>query len=925
MSLFVNELELPAALAEKGQRALTRFSFHLPTEAARVFALSDFAVHAAEVQVRWLQAALAEHGFDRPARLEEISQAIHEALREAGDMVALQRALRVQRSRFQLWVVWRHLNKLASLEETTAVLSKLADVCIHGALQKLHGWSVEDMGEPRGAVSGEPQQMVVLALGKLGASELNLSSDVDLIFTYPETGQTTGGKTNQQFFVRLGQQLIQALEVVTEDGFAFRVDMRLRPFGASGPLVMHFSAMEDYFTTQGRDWERYAFIKARACAGNVDAGVALLKELKPFVYRRYLDFGAILALREMRDRRGVATEDRSDIKLGSGGIRDVEFSVQVQQLVWGGRQPELQERALIAVLPRLVELGHINSASAEVLAAGYRFLRDAEHSLQAESDRQTHKVPSGEVSRSRLAFCMGYSDYSGFQHALDEHRSGIEAVFAELVGERSADPDTPGSSAHSLWMDFSDDKTLADFGFCDPETTRSLLQSLSTARDRPSVDAQGRARLDRLMPLLLDQVGLMADPDLALSRVVGVLKAVLRRSAYLVLLQENAATLAHFVGLVSKSYWLSEQLARYPVFFDVLLDDLDRLPDTAELADELRGQLDAAKPEGFERVLDALREFKEHHVFNVATAQVRGTLSLMNVSDYLTFLAEAVLVEAMRLAWEEQALRSPEFVESRPFIIVGYGKLGGIELGPGSDLDLVFVHDLPGQAQQFLHRLVRRLLNIITVPTYLGALYEIDMRLRPSGNAGTMVSSLDAFRDYQLNQAWTWEHQALVRARVVAGDGPLGERFREVRREVLCLRRDHDELKREVLKMRQRMMSLGNQGDDLKRSSGGIVDIEFMVQYLVLAWANEHPEMADFSDNVRILETAECLGLLSVERATHLREAYLALRAEWHRTELDLPDSERTAEVFARYGPEIMAAWLELFGEKRGEQGLGRL
>ncbi|TDJ32366.1 MAG: bifunctional [glutamate--ammonia ligase]-adenylyl-L-tyrosine phosphorylase/[glutamate--ammonia-ligase] adenylyltransferase [Gammaproteobacteria bacterium] len=911
----MNVVELPAALAEKGERALTKFPFHLPAEAARVFALSDFAVHAAEAQMHWLQGALAEHGFNRSAKPEEIRQSVFAAVRNSGDMLALQRTLRVQRSRFQLWVVWRHLNRLASLEETTAVLSELADVCIHSALQKLHTWAVQAAGEPRSAGSSEPQRMVVLALGKLGAQELNLSSDVDLIFAYPKTGNTTGGETNQQFFVRLGQRLIQALEVVTEDGFVFRVDMRLRPFGASGPLVMHFSAMEDYFTTQGRDWERYAFIKARPCAGNIDAGERLLRELKPFVYRKYLDFGAISALREMRVRRSAGKEDPDDIKLGPGGIRDVEFSVQVQQLVWGGRQPELQERGLLAVLPRLIALGHISPDSAKVLADGYRFLRDAEHCLQAEGDRQTHSLPSGEESRSRLALSMGYAGYIAFMRALDKHRSAIEAVFGELVGEQ----DMSQTSAHLLWADFSDNNTLEEFGFCDLETTRNLLMSLIAARDRPSVGAQSRLRLDRLMPLLLDQVGLMPDPDLALSRAVGVLKAVLRRSAYLVLLEENAAALAHFVELISKSLFLAEQLARYPVFFDVLLDErnLNALPDTAELVAALHRQLVAAEPEGFEKVLDALREFKEHHLFNVATAQVRGTLSLMNVSDYLTVLAEAVLTEATRLAWQQVAEHLPEFAEPRPFIVVGYGKLGGIELGPGSDLDLVFVHDLPAEAAQFLHRLIRRLLNIITVPTYFGALYEIDMRLRPSGNAGTLVSSLEAFRDYQLHQAWTWEHQALVRARVVAGDAAFGERFEVVRREVLCLPRDSGGLKVEVAKMRERMMFQGDHGYDLKRSSGGIVDIEFMVQYLVLAWANEYPEMAEFSDTVRILETAARLGLLPVERAEHLREAYLALRAQQHRSELDMPDNERTREVFSQYGPGIMAAWLDLFGEAR--------
>jgi glutamate-ammonia-ligase adenylyltransferase len=431
----------------------------------------------------------------------------------------------------------------------------------------------------------------------------------------------------------------------------------------------------------------------------------------------------------------------------------------------------------------------------------------------------------------------------------------------------------------------------------------------------------GRERLDRLMPLLLEGLRRLERPGLALARVVPVLKAVMRRSAYLALLQENPATLAHFLNLASRSRWLAEALARHPAFFDALLDQrhLEALPDRQTLAAELREQIALAEPAGQERVLDALREYKEHHVFNVALAEVRGTLPLMNASDYLTFLAEAVLEAALELAWRENAERFPEFSEPRPFGIVGYGKLGGIELGPDSDLDLVFVHDLSAEAShsasQFLHRLVRRLLHIITVPTYLGALYEVDMRLRPSGRAGTMVSSLDSFRDYQLREAWVWEHQALVRARGVAGDPGLLARFEAVRREVLCLPRQPASLRQEVLGMRRRMAEHHGEAAGLKRGTGGIVDIEFMVQYLVLAHAREHPELAVYSDNMRILETAERLELLPARIARSLREAYLALRSEWHRSVLDLPDNERAAEVLGSHAERVNEAWAEIFGE----------
>jgi glutamate-ammonia-ligase adenylyltransferase len=908
--------DLSGPLADKAEQLAPRLERALgappDAETGYVAALSDFAAGMIQQHGDWVAAGRRDDRFAAAPTAADLHAALDDALAAVADMDALQQALRRVRNRFQLWIVWRHLANRAPLEESTSALSDMADVLIERALDIVYGWACERDGVPRNK-AGEAQRLVVLALGKLGARELNLSSDVDLIFAYPEPGSTERGRTCQQFFVRLGQQLIAALDTVTGDGFAFRVDMRLRPFGKSGPLAMHFEAMEDYYVSHGRDWERYAMVKARPCAGDVDAGAALLADLRPFVYRRYLDFGALDALRDMKARLIAERHDPDDLKLGPGGIRDVEFTVQVQQLVWGGRQRELQEAHLLTVLPQLTELGHLAAEDAAALAAGYRFLRDAEHSLQAEADRQTQTLPAQALSRQRLARSLGFEGFEDFAAALDEHRRRIASVFDAVIGE----PEEPDSEGLQLWLEPDNGERLAAFGFEDVDTAAAQLDMLVTARDRSDVSGEARERLDRLMPRLLETLRDLERPALALTRVVPVLKAVMRRSAYLALLGENPATLAHFLNLAARSRWLAEELARHPAFFDALLDagHLGQLPDRQTLAAELREQIDLAEPQGQERVLDALREYKEHHVFNVALAEVRGSLPLMHASDYLTFLAEAVLEEALDLAWRENAERFPEFADSaRPFIIVGYGKLGGIELGPGSDLDLVFVHDLPAEAGQFLHRLVRRLLHTLTVPTYLGALYEVDMRLRPSGRSGTMVSSLESFRDYQLNEAWVWEHQALVRARGVAGDRQLLERFETVRREVLCRQRDAAELAAEVLKMRRRMAEHHGDEEGVKRGTGGIVDIEFMVQYLVLAHAHQHPDLAAYSDNMRILETAERLELLPAAVAGNLREAYLALRAEWHRSVLDLPDSDRAAEVLASHRDRVRDAWREVFG-----------
>ncbi|MFM8356018.1 MAG: bifunctional [glutamate--ammonia ligase]-adenylyl-L-tyrosine phosphorylase/[glutamate--ammonia-ligase] adenylyltransferase, partial [Gammaproteobacteria bacterium] len=591
------------------------------------------------------------------------------------------------------------------------------------------------------------------------------------------------------------------------------------------------------------------------------------------------------------------------------------FAAQMQQLVWGGRQPELQERALLRVLPALAARGHLQPAVVDQLVAGYRFLRDVEHCLQAEHDRQTQKLPTADRSRLRLAVAMGYPGPGAFEQALDAHRLRIARVFGDLVGAS----DQSDSAGLALWLDPLREGALAAGGFREPAVAGASLVDLAVVRDRASVGAEGRQRLDRLMPMLLERLRSCPEPDLTLARVAPVLKAILRRSAYLALLAENPAALERFLDLAGRSRWLAEALARRPAFFDALLERqpsdaqaASSVPARATLVADLEARISVAASDGEERVLETLREFREQHVFNVALGEVRGTLSLMHASDYLTFLAEAVLEIALGRAWQENAARMQQYPWPQPFIIVGYGKLGGIELGPGSDLDLVFLHDLPGTPGPFLHRLVRRVLHILSVPTYSGTLYEVDMRLRPSGNAGPMVSGLDAFRDYQSGDAWTWEHQALVRARSVAGDPGLRARFEALRQEILCRPRPSDRLRFEVRDMRRRMRAHVGAATDLKRASGGIIDIEFIVQYLVLAHAHAHPALAVWSDNVRILDVAGELGLLDGDTAAALRAAYLALRAEWHRSVLDLPDHHRAERVLEAHRATVERVWRAL-------------
>jgi glutamate-ammonia-ligase adenylyltransferase len=882
-------------------------------ELATVFALSDFAADVAMRQPAALLDLMRSGAFRRPPPADLLGDAVE----HAPDVDALKSMLRHRRNAVMLHIIWRDLNRHAQLSETTASVTRLADQFIDGALARLYEWAVEESGEPIGGDSGRPQRLVVIALGKLGAGELNLSSDVDLILAYPEPGTTRDGRrTNQQFFLKLSQRLIQVLATITTDGFVFRVDMRLRPYGDSGALVLHFDAIEQYYEEHGRDWERYAWIRARPCAGDRDAGQRLIESLRPFVFRRYLDFGAIQALRVMKaridgERDRVAM--RADIKLGPGGIREVEFIAQMRQLIWGGRQRALQCRGVVETLAVLAQTKLLPPEQARGLASAYQWLRNVEHRLQAIADQQTQMLPVTPLDQARIAYGMEYPDYASFVAALDVRRQHVSAAFDTLLApESSTAPDAVNQRWHSLWL--AGDLAalaleLAAERYGASGEVNAALERLRAARDRPQVGEAGRTRLDALVPKLLVAAAATAHPELALTRVVPLLEATLRRSAYYMLLLENPAALATLVDICGASRWMADELSRYPALLDELLDPalLYTVPDIEALRADLRARLEIAGREGEEAELEALRAFKETHQFRVAACEVRGILKLMNVSDYLTYLAEVILEEALNLAWEQTA--RVHSAPPRSFAIIGFGKLGGLELGPGSDLDIVFVHALDIEHSAFLQRMVRRLLHLLTTRTHSGALYDVDTRLRPSGRDGTMVISLAAFERYQQEDAWAWEHQALVRARPVAGDAAVGAAFNRIRQDVLCRPRDLSALRAEIVDMRRRIGGATSTSVDLKREPGGIVDIEFMVQYLVLASASVHKSLAEWTDNVRILETAAAVGVIDAGTAALLKDAYLALRAERHREALDIPDDDRAREVLDRYGTLIREQW----------------
>ncbi len=873
--------------------------------------------------------------------------------------------LRRFREQQQFRIIFRDLNRLASMTETTTDVSAMADACIQRACDWLYDDCCQQLGTPYGTESDaapSPQKLIVLGMGKLGANELNLSSDVDLIFCYPSKGETRGAPrslSSQEFFVRLGQRLIKVLDSNTAEGFVFRVDMRLRPYGQSGALALSSTAMEQYYQDQGRDWERYAMIKARYITGDDESAQQLMDMLRPFVFRRYIDYGAILALRDMKRMisREVARRNLHDnIKLGHGGIREIEFIVQSFQLIHGGKDWCLQQRSLLATIDQLEYANYLPSVVCNELREANTFLRNVEHALQAFADKQTQTLPNNPDELLRLAWVMGFESQDAFIAQLNLHRGQIEEHFSAIVSE--AVPEKKGSECSGTdWQAFWSGRMepdeeipyLENLGFSQPTEVHKKLVILRDGKILKTVRRQSADRINQFMPRLLDVVLSLDDPDQVLFRQIPIVEAVLRRTAYLVLLMENPGALDHLVSLCASSPWIAEQIARFPALLDEFLNlgSLYTPPDKTELEDELRQQLTHIPEDDLENQMEALRYFRMAHMLRVTAAQVTGKMPLMKESDYLTWTAETILSTALDIIRNQLISRHgvpglDEGNKAPGFLIIGYGKLGGIELGPSSDLDLVFIHNgdpskmTDGERSidnaMFFTRLGQRLVHMLSTNTASGQLYEVDTRLRPSGHSGLLVSSLAAFEKYQTNDAWTWEHQALVRARCIAGDSHLAQAFEAVRVKVLTRKREREALCKSIREMRQKMvanfgtkatkggtLAAGwNEGREfhIKHDRGGIVDIEFIVQYAVLVWSHDYPILARWTDNIRILKELERVGLLSTDDVQSLSQAYQAYRKTVHRRALQNQSSLIKGDQMHSHRQAVIRIWNELLDDE---------
>ncbi|MFM8444710.1 MAG: bifunctional [glutamate--ammonia ligase]-adenylyl-L-tyrosine phosphorylase/[glutamate--ammonia-ligase] adenylyltransferase, partial [Methylococcus sp.] len=830
----------------------TTLPAEIQTSIPRVWAASPFIAGHCARRPELLHDLIGSGRLARANAETEYADLLAGALTGIDNESGLMAMLRRFRKREMVRIAWRDIAGWAPLPETLLDVSRLADACTQAALEFLFRQACESRGTPVNS-RGEPQNLVVLGMGKLGAWELNFSSDIDLIFAYRDDGELDDRKQTAyaEFYTKLARKLVTALDAMTEDGFVFRVDTRLRPFGDSGPLVMSFDAMEAYYQSQAREWERYAMVKVRTMAGDLAAGRELEDFLRPFVYRRYLDYRALGELRELKRKitlELVRKERQENVKLGPGGIREIEFIGQAFQLIRGGQERGLQERRIQVVLNRLRELELMPAESVRTLLDAYAYLRTVENRLQQYADRQTHDLPASPEERLAIAFALGHADWDGFKAELDAVRQRVHAIFLEVIAGGQSEEDAPTSL---LGDDEQVAATLSRLGFSDTGAALQRLGTFRLAAPIRKLTPRGETELNRVLPELIRATARTEAPVLALERVLEVIEAIASRNVYLTLLAENPPAREQLVKLAAASPWISHAIARHPLLLDELLDprSLYHPLTREELRCELARKLDGIDVDDPEPLMIALRQFKQANVLRVAAADISGAIPLMVVSDYLSYTAETLVDSVMRGAWRMTARRHGVPPGARPdepdgFCVIAYGKLGGLELGYGSDLDLVFLYDGDGLAStdgdkpvtvaEFFARIGKRIIHLLTTNTPAGVLYETDLRLRPSGSSGLLVSSLESFATYQMREAWTWEQQALVKARFVAGDPAVGEKFAAIRRQSLCRERDTATLCHEVRDMREKMReALGAReagAFDLKQDTGGIVDIEFLVQ-----------------------------------------------------------------------------------------------
>jgi [glutamine synthetase] adenylyltransferase / [glutamine synthetase]-adenylyl-L-tyrosine phosphorylase len=900
----------------------------------KVLAASRFAARVSERDPARVASRRNSGWFATAPGEGEIGAFVRESVAGCTDEAQLMHCLRRCRDEVMLKVIWRDIAEHAPLDEVLGALSDLADACCESALQFAQARLQQRFGIPRGD-DGAQARPVILGMGKLGGRELNFSSDIDLIWTYTEPGATDGARSisNEEFFAKLALDTGRILSEKTEHGFVFRVDTLLRPFGSAGALAWHFDAMENYYQEHGRDWERYAMIKARPIAGDVVAGRSLLDALRPFVYRRYLDFNAIGGLRELKRMIAdeVARKSLDDnIKLGAGGIRECEFIVQAFQLVRGGQEPRLRDNRLRPVLRYLGEAGHLPVATTQRLDECYVFLRRAENAIQMYEDQQTHALPRDETARAALCAALDFSSWSAFETKLADVRGFVQEEFQRLfrAPEQQSGLSDLERGIGALWLE--DDVAAATGalraqGFAtSPQSVCDVIVDLRESLIVRTLPETAMRKLTALLPPLLADCAAEKAPEVAAARVLEVVKSIAGRSTYLTLLRESPVARAHLTRLCAASPWMTSLLARSPVLLDQLLDprSLYAPPQRAEMDAELQSQCADIKPGDTEAGMDVLRRYRQEAMLRIAASDLAGQLPLRKVCDHLTWLAETILAQALRFAWDEMKERHGEPPDAA-FAIAGFGKLGGIELGYGSDLDLVFLFDgdaegettgaKPVTAAVFYARLVQRIVNWLATRTHADRAYEVDMELRPSGRSGLMVTSFKGFREYELGDAWTWEHQALTRARAVAGHDPLRARFEDVRIEVLTRPRDRDKLKKDVIEMRAKMRGHIERREpgrfDLKQGEGGMTDLEFLTQYLVLRDAAQIPALVQFSDNRRQLEALAKAGVITPEEETRVIEIYDAYRAWFHARDLQQADHLAEDAAFRDERAVIRSLW----------------
>ncbi len=874
------------------------------------------------------------------------------------DEASLSVALRQLRKRVMLQLLTRDLGGQADLAEVVRTMTALAELVIQQSQTRVMQSLVEQHGQPRSASTGAIQTLLVIGMGKLGGEELNVSSDIDLIFVYPEDGQTGGADdivplwdnaathyqsiSNHEFFSKLGKRIINLIDEITAEGFVFRVDMRLRPYGDSGPLVVSLAALEEYLVTQGREWERYAWIKARVVSPIASTTTQELTQLtQPFIFRKYLDFSAFDSMRKLhiQIQREVQRRDRqNNIKLGPGGIREIEFIAQVFQLIRGGQNIGLRTRPTLQVLQRLAEKGMLAPEIVASLSQAYVFLRNLEHRLQYLDDQQTQDIPDNPVDQEILALGMGYSDYAALLAQLNTHRQLVSEQFALIFStQQELTSDIAGSDIASsdLWhanMQAQEVAAALDkFGYADDSSALAerLVQIRQSGRYR-QLPAPSQRRLDKLIPQFITLCATQYNPDQALLRVLKLLENISRRASYLSFLAEYPQVLPRLTNLASASEWASEYLVQHPMLLDELLDarEIYRAPDWVSLSADLQAEL-TQHADDIEQQMDALRRFQHSQIFHLLAMDIQNLLTLETLSDHLSDLADLILHHVLQICWRDMSATHSMTAGSMTagstaadppkFSIVAYGKLGGRELGYAADLDIIFLYqdDHPDAAQIYA-RLAQRINSVLSSYTASGRLYETDLRLRPNGASGLLVSSIEAFEQYQNKDAWVWEHQALTRARFCAGDEQIGVKFEVIRTAILCKPRDINTLRAEVIKMRHKMLDAHRNDSDLfdiKHDHGGMVDIEFIVQFLVLAYAHQYSELTKNSGNIALLNRAAELKLINQDMVQAVCNIYRAERALQHKMRLNNEPVSRISKEHLDVQP-VLELWKQLFEEK---------